>query len=89
MKRHMKAQVNGCLCKNRYSTKELAEAARLWCERERGMVLRVYECEFCLGFHLTKKPTNQQNTTTLQPRLQVVTFNERGQVTSRQEWRVE
>ena len=74
MKGHTKAEVNGCLSKNRYCTRELAEAARLGAEIEWRVALRVYECEFCRGFHLTKKPMNQKHTTTFQPRLQVMTL---------------
>jgi hypothetical protein len=78
-----KAQINGCINKNRYSTRELAEAARLGAETERRVALRVYQCEFCCGFHLTKKPINRNRLTTLQPSVQLVTFNDRGQTIRR------
>ena len=84
-----RAQVKGCFSKRRYSTKTLAETVRRRAENEREVRLRTYHCEFCHGFHLTKKGMSQNHATTLQPRVQVVSFSDRGQVIGRQEWRVE
>ena len=41
--------------KNRYFTYADAESARLYSERMSGIRLRVYQCDICGYFHLTKK----------------------------------
>lgn len=47
--------VRSCITKKRYGTAELARHVAAQCMRERRTPLRVYPCELCGGFHLTKR----------------------------------
>ena len=51
-----KAQVNGCLSKNRYPSREYARMVGRFEYEKRGVQLRVYLCDYGYHFHLTKKP---------------------------------
>ncbi len=51
-----KARVNGCLSKNRCPNRERAEFVKRVENEKRGVKLGEYHCQFCYGFHLTKKP---------------------------------
>ena len=44
-----------CLKKNRYETKEMAIKIKRKSYRERRHKLRVYFCEHCNGWHVTKQ----------------------------------
>lgn len=44
-----------CIKKSRYPTEAIAKKYADKCWRERGVVLRVYSCGQCGGFHLTKQ----------------------------------
>jgi hypothetical protein len=46
--------VKECLGKKHYHQIELAEKVAKRVARERGVVLRVYYCKYCLCFHLTR-----------------------------------
>jgi hypothetical protein len=51
-----KARVNGCLRKMPYRTMEYATMVARHAHEMRGVVLRVYHCDFGPHFHLTSKP---------------------------------
>ena len=51
----LRARINGCFSKKRYSTRGLAEIVARRIEAETAVTLRVYYCGFCYGFHLTKR----------------------------------
>lgn len=53
----MKAGHERCGTKYRYPDWDKAVHAALVSNRKRGTPLRVYQCELCQGFHLTKRPT--------------------------------
>jgi hypothetical protein len=43
-----------CLRKKWYSEKRLATVVAGKCLAERGVILMVYKCHFCRGYHLTR-----------------------------------
>lgn len=44
-----------CKRKTRYTSLELARKMAIWANRRDGIVLAVYECPFCHGYHLTRQ----------------------------------
>lgn len=44
-----------CFCKTRYADEQEALGVAAHCFAVRGALLRVYQCELCGGFHLTKR----------------------------------
>lgn len=44
----------GCFQKKAYSTEDVARGVAIQCWKDRGIWLRVYACEVCAQFHLTK-----------------------------------
>ena len=55
--KHKAMLYRSCRKKRRYALEEEAKAVR-WIESERsGQDLLIYPCEFCNGFHLTKRAT--------------------------------
>ncbi len=55
--RHDKVQIGMCLSKDRYALQASAVSAMARLEAKTGMVLRLYQCPYCGGYHLTSKPT--------------------------------
>ena len=51
-----KIRVSMCLTKDRYSSQESAQLTIQRRETKSGKLLRVYQCPFCGGYHLTSKP---------------------------------
>jgi hypothetical protein len=43
-----------CLKKKRYSTIKVAQQVKNKVFKERGLVLNIYHCDICNGYHLTK-----------------------------------
>lgn len=52
---HRASQRRQCTGKRRLRDREEANRVRKSCENVRGERLRVYDCPFCQGFHLTSK----------------------------------
>jgi hypothetical protein len=53
---HDKVRIHMCLTKDRYSS---YESARFTIERRQtksGKLLRLYQCPYCGGYHLTSQP---------------------------------
>jgi hypothetical protein len=46
---------NECYKKSRYRTKDIAEMYKQKAEAARPVALRVYSCNVCSGYHITKK----------------------------------
>lgn len=44
-----------CTSKSRFATVERARKAAIGAERRQGLVLAVYECPYCHGYHLTRQ----------------------------------
>lgn len=49
------ACVSSCWKKHRYPTEQVAQEAVNRIHKKRNVALRVYFCNRCLGYHLTKK----------------------------------
>ncbi|ROH88653.1 hypothetical protein ED208_12605 [Stagnimonas aquatica] len=53
--------VRSCLRKARYSNSHKAEVGRSRCQRQRpDTALRIYPCDYCYGWHLTKVAANPE-----------------------------
>ena len=52
-------QIHMCLTKDRHASKEAAELAGSKRETKSGKLLKVYQCPFCGGYHLTKMPLEE------------------------------
>ena len=50
-------RISMCLSKDRYGSQERADAAIPRRETKTGKVLRLYQCPYCGGYHLTRKLT--------------------------------
>lgn len=48
-----------CLSKDRYALRQSAEHAIPRREAKTGKVLRLYQCPYCGGYHLTSRPAAQ------------------------------
>ena len=57
VRRGDKTRISMCLSKDRYASQGRAEAAIPRREAKTGKVLRLYQCPYCGGYHLTSKPT--------------------------------
>ena len=55
-----KEQYSQCIKKQRYASKSAASIAAKKCESKRGYPLRVYFCEMCGGWHITKKEKRKE-----------------------------
>ena len=49
------ALMSGCMTKNRYYTERIANEVALHQSKKSGIALKVYQCKFCNGWHLTSK----------------------------------
>ncbi len=49
-----------CIGKRAYTTPEAAGRAALNAVEARGVGLRIYKCEFCPDFHLTKQTLDER-----------------------------
>lgn len=58
----IKYLADGCIRKKRYRTEGIAEQVAEKVLRERGAKVRAYYCPVCLGWHLTRKYTEQKET---------------------------
>ncbi len=52
---HRRFRHRSCVTKVRYRDRAEAVLALQKAKRRRGTPLRIYECELCLGYHLTSK----------------------------------
>ncbi len=55
--------IKGCMTKTRYRTESRAKAVAEQVNIKRGVQLRHYYCNECLGFHLTKQLEDKTNGT--------------------------
>lgn len=51
-----KTRIGMCLSKDRYASQASAGSAMARREAKSGKVLRLYQCPYCGGYHLTSKP---------------------------------
>lgn len=54
-KKFIKNNIDSCIGKSRYPSIERAHKSRKRATKERGILLRVYKCPICNGWHLTSK----------------------------------
>lgn len=54
-------RAKACESKNRYETRADAEASIAACEEHGATGLRVYQCRFCGGWHLTSMPHEDES----------------------------
>ena len=59
MKPYAERWFEGCSKKRSYSNELLAHRVAAAATKERGIALRVYKCEFCPNWHMTKKAVQQ------------------------------
>jgi len=57
--RHRQSPVKSCTAKRRYNTRDEAEETKDWIleqdDVEEDLILKVYFCGMCSGYHLAKK----------------------------------